>query len=133
MVDQIIIEDKGSGISLRQVLAREGVPALPYNPGRSKKLERLHGISHVFDAGMVHVEAENKKPTEPQDWALPRIGRVCSFSGEGSLKHDDYVDSATQALRYLMDYARLSVTVKEDPDEEDEPTLRMPRINPYAN
>lgn len=131
-VDQIIIEDKGSGISLRQMLINEGIPAVAYNPGKASKLERLHAVSPLFNARMVHVEGSTKKPTEPQDWALPLIGQVCSFSGEGSLKHDDYVDSATQALRYLMHHARLQVTVKAAPDDV-EPTPSKPRINPYAN
>jgi hypothetical protein len=46
--DILLIEDKGSGISLRQMLEREGIEAYAYNPGRADKLTRLHIVSPVF-------------------------------------------------------------------------------------
>ena len=31
------------------------------------------------------------------------MAQLCSFSGEGSIKSDDYVDAISQALRFLLD------------------------------
>jgi predicted phage terminase large subunit-like protein len=132
-VDVILIEEKGSGISLRQMLNREGIATVAYNPGRAKKLERLHGISHIFHAGMVWTVESEKRPGEFTSWAEAVIQQVCSFHGEGTIEHDDYVDATTQALRYLADYASLSVTVEPDPDERDYAAERKGRVNPYAN
>jgi phage terminase large subunit-like protein len=52
--DLILIEDKNSGISLRQQLRREGIPVTPYNPGRADKLMRLNLVAPVFVAKYVH-------------------------------------------------------------------------------
>jgi phage terminase large subunit-like protein len=46
--DLILIEDKNSGISLRQQLRREGVPVMPYNPGKADKLMRLNLVAPMF-------------------------------------------------------------------------------------
>jgi len=129
--DLLVIEDKGSGISLRQMLAREDILAYPYNPGNADKLQRLHAVSHLFAHGHVWVVESDKRPGNPRSWADPLITQLCSFHGEGSIKHDDFVDSTTQALRLLADRNALSVTkaVPKGPVErENKPRL----VNPYA-
>jgi phage terminase large subunit-like protein len=129
--DLLIIEEKGSGISLRQMLSREDLLAYPYNPGRADKLQRLHAVSHLFAHGHVWVVESDKRPGNPRSWADPLITQLCSFHGEGSIKHDDFVDSTTQALRLLADRNLLSVTRKA-PDRPVE-AENHPRIqNPYA-
>jgi predicted phage terminase large subunit-like protein len=125
----ILIEDKGSGISLRQELQAEGIPVVPFNPGRADKLQRLHAVSHLFAHGHVWVVESEKNPGQPRTWADPLISQLCSFHGEGSIKHDDYVDSTTQALRLLADRNRLSVTT---PFKEDVPKRKVDRVNPYG-
>jgi predicted phage terminase large subunit-like protein len=127
--DLCLIEDKGSGISLRQMLAREDILSYPYNPGRADKLQRLHAVSHLFAHGHVWVVESEKNPGQPRTWADPLISQLCSFHGEGSIKHDDYVDSTTQALRLLADRNRLSVTT---PFKEDVPKRKVDRVNPYG-
>ena len=128
--DLMIIEDKGSGISLRQMLAREDILAYPYNPGRADKLQRLHAVSHLFAHGFIWVVESDKRPGNPRSWADPLISQLCSFHGEGSIKHDDFVDSTTQALRLLADRNSLSVTrkVPDKIERESKPKL----VNPYA-
>jgi predicted phage terminase large subunit-like protein len=128
--DLLIIEDKGSGISLRQMLAREDILSYPYNPGRADKLSRLHAVSHLFAHGFVWVVESDKRPGNPRSWADPLITQLCSFTGEGSIKHDDFVDSTTQALRLLADRNVLSVTkpVPERREVSNKPQL----VNPYA-
>ena len=128
--DLLIIEDKGSGISLRQMLAREGVDAVAYNPGRAGKLERLHMVSHLFAAGMIWVVESDQRPGRPRAWADPLISQVCSFNGKGSVDHDDYVDSTTQALRVIIDQRRISVANPRVPEPAYVP--QSPRSNPYA-
>jgi predicted phage terminase large subunit-like protein len=131
-VDTLIIEDKGSGISLRQVLAREGIMAMAYNPGRADKLARLHAISHLFSHAFVFIPESETRPGQFKTWAEPLVEQVCSFSGKGSIPHDDLLDSTTQALRYLADYARMSATEEmEDPDDVTVDYTKK-RGNPYG-
>ena len=128
--DLCVIEDKGSGISLRQMLAREGLSAVAYNPGRASKLERLHMVSHLFANGMVWVVESDKRPGQPRSWADPLIEQLCSFSGEKSIAHDDLVDSSTQALRVIVDKMGVSVANPREIDEYWQSSRR--RGNPYA-
>ena len=128
--DLLLIEEKGSGISLRQMLSREGIVTYPYNPGKADKLQRLHAVSHIFAGGYVWVLESKKNPGQPRAWADPLISQLCSFAGEGSVKHDDYVDSTTQAIRYLADAARMSVENPKLPD--DDPVPRREVVNPYG-
>jgi predicted phage terminase large subunit-like protein len=130
-IDLLVIEDKGSGISLRQMLAREDLLAYPYNPGRADKLQRLHAVSHLFAHGHVWVVESDKRPGNPRSWADPLITQLCSFHGEGSIKHDDFVDSTTQALRLLADRNMLSVT-KKPAEGRVEAEIKQPLVNPYA-
>lgn len=127
--DILIIEEKGSGISLKQALARESIEAYGYNPGKASKIERLHAVAHFFANGIVFVPESKKTPGKPVTWAEDMIQQICTFSGEGSIKHDDYVDSATQAIRYLTD--RHWVTIK--PRELKEPAVEQYRRPPPRN
>jgi predicted phage terminase large subunit-like protein len=128
--DVLLIEDKGSGISLRQTLGREGIIAAPYNPGRAGKLDRLHAVSPLFAAGRVWITESNKVPGQFVSWAEPMIEQLCTFSGNGSIPHDDMMDAAVQGLRYLADRDMIRVTRPEAP----EPRQRddRPKGNPYA-
>ena len=128
--DLLIIEDKGSGISLRQMLEREGIHAVAYNPGRAKKVERLHAVSHLFANGVVWMVESEAKPGKPRTWCEPLIAQLCAFSGEGSVKHDDFVDSTTQALRVIVDRNLVSVRRPRTPDAP--PVYEKPLVNPYG-
>lgn len=128
--DVLVIEDKGSGISLRQMLLREGIAAYAYNPGRTKKLDRLHQVSPMFAHGMVWIPESRKNAGQFMSWAEPIIEQLCSYTGEGSIRHDDMMDSATQALRYLSDSHMISVTEKMLAEDYAEPERKL--VNPYA-
>jgi len=127
--DHLILEDKGSGISLRQMLYREGLFPIAYNPGHASKLTRLHAVSHIFEAGLVYLVESKKVPEEPATWTNELVSQLCTFRGEGSIRHDDYVDATTQALHWLADNARLSIT-EDDDDYYLGP--QKPVVNPYA-
>lgn len=137
-IDMIIIEDKGSGISLRQSLEREGIMAYAYNPGRADKLTRLHMVSAVFARRQVWLPESEKFPGRARTWVEPLVAQLCAFTGSGSIKHDDLVDSATQAVRLMMDKNLLTFDRKEKDKEKDraaEEFNRGPRkavVNPYA-
>jgi len=124
--DIVLIEDKGSGISLRQDLQLV-VPVRPYNPGRADKLERLHAVSHIPCMGMVFVPESQRKPDTFINWADPLIDQVCSYP---LVEHDDLMDTASQALQYLKDSGWLT----PDPEEEEEEYADSvyTRRNPYA-
>ena len=128
--DILLIEDKGSGISLRQMLEREGIEAYAYNPGRADKLTRLHIVSPIFARRMVWLPESAKNPGRPRNWVDPLLHQLCSYTGPGSIKHDDYVDSTSQALRLMMD-KRLLDAVQAKKDEPVGPPPK-PVANPYA-
>ena len=129
--DMILIEDKGSGISLRQTLEAAGVRAHAYNPGRADKLSRLHIVSPIFAQRRVWIPESENFPGKPKTWCEPLIAQLCAFAGEGSVKHDDYVDSTTQCLRVMMDQGLLNLVkpTKEERDRERIP--QQPAVNPY--
>lgn len=101
--DLILIEEKGSGISLRQSLAAEDVLTTPYNPGKMDKLARLHAASPAFANGRVWAVESAKNPGQFRSWAEPLISQVCTYVGPGSTEHDDLLDTTTQAIKYIMD------------------------------
>ena len=66
--DICVIEDKGSGISLRQMLAAEDIITYPYNPGNADKLARLHMVSHIFVQRRVFLPESPSLPGKPRSW-----------------------------------------------------------------
>lgn len=128
--DILLIEDKGSGISLRQMLEAEGIEAYAYNPGRADKLARLHMVTPAFARRLVWLPESDKFPGRPRNWIEPMLAQLCAFTGPGSIKHDDYVDSVSQAIRLLMD-KRLLDPIQARRDERDAPPPKA-RVNPYA-
>ena len=133
--DLMLVEDKGSGISLRQQLAQENIFMHAYNPGDMDKLSRLHAVSPMFPNGRVWAVESNTVPGQPRTWADPLITQVCSYVGEGSLDHDDLLDTATQALLYFMHKFNFTFTVHIDPHAVTKINLdklkRASRKNPY--
>jgi predicted phage terminase large subunit-like protein len=128
--DILLIEDKGSGISLRQMLEREGILAHAYNPGRADKLARLHVVSPVFARRRVFLPESDKFPGKARVWSDPLVSQLCSFTGKGSIKHDDFVDSTTQAMRLMMDKGMLG-TLVDKRQEMDKPPPKVIQ-NPYG-
>jgi predicted phage terminase large subunit-like protein len=128
--DIILIEEKGSGISLRQMLSREGIQTYPYNPNNADKLSRLHSVSHLFFHGIVWMPESEKEKGKFKSWTDECVKQLCSYAGEESIKHDDYCDSVSQALIYLADKNWLSMTVIP-PDSGIVPK-RKPTYNFYS-
>lgn len=144
-IDLCVVEDKGSGISLRQTLALENLLLEPYNPGRADKLARVHQITPMFAHGRVWAVESEKRPGTFKSWADKVITQACSFHGPGTVDNDDYVDSMTQALNYFMrNYINSWVKVGKDdklPEEKERPVgfddpnvvvLQPQYSNPYS-
>lgn len=135
--DIILIEDKGSGISLRQSLAVENILTESYNPGRLDKLSRLHLVSPLWAHRRVWTVESNRNPGYPLAFANPLITQVCTFVGEGSIENDDLLDTTTQALMFFIHKFFGAFTVKPDPQElarmrAVQEQKRRSRRNPYG-
>lgn len=137
-IDLILIEEKGSGISLRQSLANENILTEGYNPGQDDKLTRLHLISPCFPHGRVWAVESEVFPGKIKSWAEPLVSQVCSYTGPGSTERDDLMDTTTQALRLIMDKFMGPFTIPQDPEEKKrqqvlaEQRRRKSKRNPYG-
>lgn len=129
--DIVLIEEKGSGITLLQDLGRAGVPIRSYNPGKMDKVQRLHAVSHLVANGRCYLPESTKVSGEPRTWATDFITELCTFPNS---LHDDQVDVFTQTLALLRDQSFLSIDPEEfeidyvDPDD----TKQRRHVNPYA-
>jgi len=123
--DIVLIEEKGSGISLVQELRGTGIPVTPYNPGRADKVQRLHTVSNLVYNDMVYIPESKQRKNEFVTWADEFVSQVCSFP---LVEHDDYVDTFSQALSLFRDQKWLTVDI-----DIDEPQYyKKARVNPYA-
>ena len=123
--DVVLIEDKGSGISLRQTLQQYNVPTWRYNPGNQSKLQRAHAASPLVSQGIFFVpeSMQESRKGMPRDWVEPFLEQVCSYYGPGTTEHDEFVDVLSMGVAYLRDRGMLEVgpAVKYlDPDEKRE-------------
>lgn len=135
--DLLLIEDKGSGISLRQALAVENIVTESYNPGGMDKLARLHKVSPMFAHGRIWAVESDARSGRPKTWCNPLISQVCSYVGTGSIEHDDLLDTTTQALMVFMDKFFGPLEFKQDIEElmRQRAIARIKKMqarNPYA-
>jgi predicted phage terminase large subunit-like protein len=125
-VDAVLIEEKGSGISLAQDLRRARVPVKTYNPGRADKVTRVHSVAPLLEAGLVYIPESKKRIGSFPTWADQLIHQLMLFpNGE----HDDLVDTMSQALIFLRDSGMLSLDEAKWVREYEPP---KERTNPYA-
>ena len=128
-VDMVLIEDKSAGISLIQDLQRAGLPVRSYNPGKADKMMRLNIISPIIQRGRVYLPESSTKAGVARDWCEPLINQLCSFP---EVRHDDLVDTTSQALRVLRDMGFLVIDyIPDDTDMYIDETAPK-RVNPYA-
>lgn len=128
-VDLVLIEDKSAGISLIQDLQRAGLSVRSYNPGMADKMQRLNLVAPIIQRGLIYLPESTTKAGHCRSWAEPLISQLCAFP---EVRHDDLVDSTTQALRLLRDMGFLVIdSVYNDSDMYIDDT-RPRRVNPYA-
>lgn len=126
----VLIENKASGISLRQTLQRYGVPSWPFDPHGQSKTMRAHVASPLVKQGMLFVPESARPDRQGQfrDWCEPLVEQMTTFAGEGSIEFDDAVDSITQAMLYLQQSGTLTALPEgrlfPDADEVEEQKLR---------
>jgi len=99
-VDKLLVENKASGISVAQEMRRlyshENFAVQLSDPKSMDKLSRLYSVQHLFSEGMIHAPDKT--------WADMVITQVGQFP-KG--KHDDLVDTVSQAVRHLRDLGLL--------------------------
>lgn len=130
--DLILVEEKAAGISLIQELQKAHLPVRGYNPGRADKMQRLQITAAIFAAGRVWLPESDRGNGYVKDWAEGFLSQICSFPDSN---HDDYVDSATQAMRLLKDMGFLDIDPEPRYDDDDDDYVReyrQTRVNPYA-
>lgn len=89
--DRVLIEDQASGIALIQLLQRAGFyKAIAFKP-KGSKVERLHGVTAMFESGYVLLP-------ESADWLETYLHEMRAFPRG---RNDDMVDATTQGLEYL--------------------------------
>jgi len=93
-VDKLIIENKAAGHSVAQELRRmfnhSDFHVQLVDTGAIDKVARVYSIQHLFSEGLVYA------PNKP--WAQMVIDQCSSFP---KAKHDDLVDTVSQALKHL--------------------------------
>ena len=129
--DLILVEDKAAGISLIQELRQAHLPVRGYNPGKADKMQRLQITASIFATGRVWLPESGVRKGYVKDWAEGFLSQICAFPDSS---HDDYVDSATQAIRLLKDMNFLDINPEPryDDDDDDYAYARKERVNPYA-
>ena len=86
----VLIEDKANGSAVIQTLQKE-LFCIPVNP-RGGKVARVHAVSPAIEAG--HVFVPDRGP-----WVEEFLDQWTAFPAG---KHDDMVDSSSQALSWLL-------------------------------
>jgi predicted phage terminase large subunit-like protein len=100
-VDRLLIENKAAGISVAQEIRRlfghEDWAVMLIDPKSQDKLSRLYSIQHLFAEGMVF--------SPDRAWADKVMTQVGAFPRG---KHDDLVDTVSQALRHMRELGMLT-------------------------
>lgn len=95
-VDRLLIESKAAGISVAQEIRRlhsgEGYGVQLFDPKGGDKEARAYSVQHIFSDEMVYAP--------DRDWSDMVITEMASFP---RAPHDDFTDSAVQALKHLRD------------------------------
>ena len=128
--DLILVEAKASGLSLVQELQGMHLPVRAWNPGNADKMTRLQITASIFSTGRVWLPESSVHKGYVKDWAEGFLSQICAFPDAA---HDDYVDSATQAMRLLKDMGFLDINPEPRYDDDDDYAYaRKERVNPYA-
>ena len=121
------MEDKASGISLIQELRHAHSPVRGWNPGRADKMQRLQITASIFTSGRVWLPESSIRKGYVKDWAEGFLSQLCAFP---DATHDDYVDSASMAIRFLKDTGWLDINPEPMYDDDDD--YKPKRVNPYS-
>lgn len=95
-----LVEDKANGSAIISELKNSIMGIKPINPNGSKAA-RLSAVAPLFEAGNVHLPDPSIAP-----WIHDYVEELVGFP---TMKHDDQVDSTTQALLELKEYSAHSL------------------------
>jgi len=127
--DLILVEEKAAGLSLIQELQKAHLIVRGYNPGRADKMQRLQITAAIFATKRVWLPESEVHKGYVKDWVEGFLSQICAFPDS---THDDYVDSATQAMRWLKDGGWLDIDPEPLYDDDDYFDAQPARVNPYA-
>jgi phage terminase large subunit-like protein len=128
-VDRLLVELKGSGISVAQEISRltrdEEFAVQRIDPGNMDKTSRAHALSHLWGEeeadgsvrkGVVWVPGQTQPngAVWPRDWAELCMSQMASFP-KG--KHDDIPDAVCQALKFFRDRGLLKKSTEVQMEE----------------
>lgn len=88
-----LIEEKASGIGLIQTLASKGLPVHPIQVNKDKLTRVLDAIPFIA-VGNVYLKKD-------ADYLTDLLSECAGFRSDLSHKHDDIVDSITQAVTFI--------------------------------
>ena len=111
--DVVLVEKRASGQSLLQDLRRAGVPVKEFTPDRDK-VSRAHVVASMLETGLVFVLNEA--------WVDDLIQECASFPYG---KHDDLVDTTTQAWQLIRDNYLVSHPLDPEDEEWDDKPYRL--------
>lgn len=90
-VSRVLIEDKANGSAIIQTLQSQMLGVIGINPSGGKEA-RVNAVSHAIEGGNVFLP-------EGAPWLAAFIDQCAAFPAG---KHDDMVDSMSQALNYMI-------------------------------
>jgi len=119
-VQKLLVENKASGITaaqeLRRLHGREGWAVQLVDPKGSDKVARALAVQPLFASGLIYAP--------DRAWVEMWMTELCLFP---KARHDDLVDSTTQALKYLRDVGAVQFDDEVAAEEADRVRLR-PRL-----
>jgi predicted phage terminase large subunit-like protein len=113
--NRILIEDKSSGSTLIQDLQNEGVHQVTEYKPKGDKVMRLHAHTSRMEQGLVHL------PPDTVHWMPDLLKEFVTFP-KG--KHDDQVDSVSQALDWVFEQGLVPAALRLAYAITDEETRR---------
>ena len=129
--DVVLVEEKGSGISILQDIRLANIPVFAYNPGKASKIQRAHMAAALLETGCFWLLESNREPGKPRKWANPMLLEMEQFPNGA---HDDFVDTFSSAAIYLRDTGQLEIKAVpvEEPEDHDYEREKRQKINPYG-
>jgi predicted phage terminase large subunit-like protein len=125
----VLIEDRASGTQLIQELRQEGMSTLTRCDSTDEKVIRMSTASNMIENGHVYLP-------EHSPWLAIYLHEMVTFDHG---KHDDQVDSTSQALNWFKTRASLSGVVEyyrklnEEANREESHPPRFTREWAYRN
>ena len=118
----ILIEEAANGAAIIQTL-RQKLWIIPVTP-QGGKIARVNAVAPAIESGHVYLPEADTAP-----WVDEYIEQWSTFP---NAKHDDMVDSSTQALNRLL-FASGEVIKQENPPAEEQTDFVDMLFMPYSN